>query len=271
MMFRNSIGRTLLAGCLLGVGLLKADAQSSRAYLLMNDGKKKPALGILIDPSTGDAILSLPNNQRMNVPKSSYKRAYGSRPKEWAQILGAIKAKKFKEVIPVLDNVIRKNRALYWDLEALALKGRAEVELGLMKEAVATLDKLVRAPYGSDLIKGPVFESYLTALKDSNNPARLKQILSKTIQNGARADAAIAYIIKGDMRLDEGDSEGAVLHYLKPALLFTQQAEQCAQANYKAGDVLEKMRDARAQERFKTAAQLSPDTKWGRLAKSRIK
>ena len=104
----------------------------------------------------------------------------------------------------------------------------------------------------------------------SKNYNKLELALKTEMKEGSREDAARAQIIRGDILMSQGDTRGAAMDYLKTVLLYKQQQAVQAEALYKAGEALAKMKDPRASDQFKEAVQKYPDSPWAVKARAKL-
>jgi TolA-binding protein len=88
----------------------------------------------------------------------------------------------------------------------------------------------------------------------------LEPLLNKLIESGARGDAARAQIMRGDVRMAQNQVEAAALDYLRTVVLFESEQASQPEALLKTAQALEKLRDARAKEMYRTLAAKYPSS-----------
>jgi tetratricopeptide (TPR) repeat protein len=254
-------------GWALGLLLLTGSLPAlSAPYIQKADGTKIFGDTLLVRIN-GDAILSK-EGVRQTFPKGSYVIAVGDKPAAYDRARQLAAAKKYDEAIQLLEDVIKSMFGQQWDLRAMADKGRVELDAGRPEAAVTTFEKLFGKAPGR--LSGDPLSNYAQALIQTKAYSKHERLARDAIKSTKREDNALGHILIGDMKADQNDPDSAVLEYLMTALLFTKEARYAAEANYKAGTTLKKMRDKRAQARFEAAIKLAPDSEWAQKAKQEI-
>jgi tetratricopeptide (TPR) repeat protein len=217
---------------------------------------------------TGDIILTTPAGQR-TFAKGQYTQAIADKPAAFDQARALAGQGKHDEAIAMLEKIVTELRYLDWDNKSLI--AIAQIQSGRNKhaEAVEAYDRLFRqAP---ELKQDAVAQwAYRAALLSAGQYEKLLPALDESISKGSRTDAAKAQIMRGDMRLAQGQVEAAVMDYLRSAILFESETAVQPEALFKAGQGLEKLRDPRAKEMYRKLVSTYPSSSFAQEAKSKL-
>lgn len=260
MTTRWSAGALLLAALWMA---WPADA----AYVILADGRRMEGSAIRAR-ANGDVILTTERGE-LTFPRGEYREAWAARPAELDRARQQLQAGNFDAVISGLEGVVTQFRHLSWDVEALALIGRAQNEKGDYSAAVSSFNQLFqRAPARREdrAIRWPFYR----ALLGTGDLERLERELNELIAGGDREDAARAQIMRGDIKKERGLGDAALLDYLRTVVLFQAQQDVQAEALYKAGVVLAERRDPRANDMFRRVVQDHANSPFARQARERM-
>jgi len=158
---------------------------------------------------------------------------------------------KFDTITDVegLKEVVREFHRMWWDVEAFKRLMPLYVARGANIEAV----RLYR---GMEDIVGPgmavsLRRNYWDALHRSGQGTALQKELEKILAHGSREESAWAYLMRGDVLVEEGKREQALLDgYLKTVILFDDIASCRRQALEKTVQTMTDLGDTRS-ERFR--------------------
>lgn len=235
---------------------------ASAAYVIRADGQRVDGSDIRLKP-TGEVVLTTARGQ-MFFTAGQYRQAVADKPADYDKAVQLVNSRKYDEAIPLLSGVAGRLRGLYWDEAAGLLLMQCAMAKGDGTAAVAAYDRLVA---GNPALaeKDNVEEAYHQALIAAKQFDRLEPMLKKALAGTSRLDAAHAQMAYGDLHAAQNRLEEAAMDYLRTALLFRDvktETELQAEALFKAGETLQKMRDERgAQHCFQELLQLYPGSR----------
>ena len=246
---RTTAYRWLLAG-----GLLLACAAGSFAqgpYVILANDARIDGTDIRAR-SDGTIILTTPQGQR-EFTRGQYKRAVAARPAEIDRARQLAQQKNYDDALKQLETVIQNFRFLDWDNQARLLSAQIQSTKGDHAAAVTSYERLFQAA-PDQRRESAVLWGYLAALADAKLTDKLNPQLDELITKGSRNDAARAQVLRGDVKMAQGQVEGAVMDYLRSALLFESARAVLPEALFKAAEGLERLRDPRSRELYKRVA-----------------
>jgi outer membrane protein assembly factor BamD (BamD/ComL family) len=178
-------------------------------------------------------------------------------------------ARQFDAAIPVLDDLVTKYKMLMWDNEARKLLAMAYMGKNDAKKAAATLDEyFTMVPKAQ--VPADVQLIYWNALLAADRASTLKKDLDEVIATGPREMAAAAQIMRGNMNRQAGQKEAATLDYLRVVVLYENVKSVQPEALFKAAEMLEELRDARAETLRKKLVQEYKDSEWAAKLSGKI-
>lgn len=252
----------ILFMCLFGVL-----AASAKPYVILQDGNRRVGERIRAK-SNGDITLTDENGRMMTFTRNQVRQAVADKPPEYDRAVQAIQGGQPERAIPMLNSIIRQYKFLGWDERAIPLLAQAYIAKEDYKSAVDAYDRAFDS--NPDLARKPeVVKEYWNALLQTEQYDKLEELLSDMIQNGPRAGAAQAQIVRGDVKRQRGQTEEALLDYLRTVVFFKQQAAVMPEALYKAGDILAAMRDPRAETMFNTLMKEYGNSPYAQQARAR--
>ncbi|MBR6023181.1 MAG: tetratricopeptide repeat protein [Kiritimatiellae bacterium] len=234
-------------------GTLAASAAWAAPYVELKDGTRRQGTAIRALP---DGTIRLTTQMGIQeIPKGGYAKAVADKPAELDPALQALRAKDYDKAIAALEGIVKKYRFLDWDVQAQKSLAQAYMEKGDAEKAVAAYTALFGM---SDEEKNNTDTQWLQrkAMVKAGQFATLQKQLDAVAANGTRKEAAKAQNMRGDIQLQQNNLEPALLEYLRTATLFQDSADEetLGEACYKAGEVLERIRDPRAKDMFRKAA-----------------
>ena len=237
------------------------------AHVILTDGRRMEGSAIRAR-ANGDIILTTPRGD-LTFTRGQYTEAWAPRPREIDQARQQLQAGNNEQVISILEGVISQFRNLGWDNEALILIGRAQNNLGQYSSAMSSFQRLFQnAPNRRE--DSNVRWAFYRSMLGSGELDRLERNLNELISDGERVDAARAQAMRGDIKMQRGLAEAAVLDYLRTVVLFSAQRDVQAEALYKAGVALESMRDDRANQMFRKVINEYGQSPFARQAHERL-
>ncbi len=240
---------------------------SDAAHVILNDGRRIDGTDIRAR-ARGDVILTTERGD-LTFTQDQIQEAWADRPRELDQARQHMQARRYDEVISTLEDVVRRYRHLSWDLEALAMIGRANNAKGDHSAALSSFERLFQsAPARRD--DPDVRWGYYEALLGAENFDRLEDYLNDIISDGPRSEAARAQVMRGDLKRARGMTEAGLLDYLRTVVLFKAESDVQAEATFKAGEALEEMRDQRAREMFRKVVEEHGDSRYARQAREKL-
>ena len=234
----------------------------SAAYVIRTDGQRVDGSDIRLKP-TGEVVLTTPRGQ-LSFNSGQYRQAVADKPAEYDKAAQLANNRKYDEAISLLTGLISRLRGLYWDEPAGALLMQCQIAKGDSAAAVKVYDSLVA---GNPKLTGSasVQDAYRQALIAAKQFDRLEPLLKAALAGTSRSDAAHAWMVLGDMYAAQNRLEEAAMDYLRTALLFQDvkaEPELPAEALFKAGETLQKMKDERsAQHCFQAVVRLYPTSR----------
>ena len=236
------------------------------AYVVTTQGKKIEGTDIR-SKSNGDIILQTDVGSRTFL-KGQYVQAVADKPEDFDQARKLIEMGKYDQALPILNNIISKYNNLSWDDKAQSLLPDVYVGKGDYPSAVSAYEELFKnAPKAKE---GDMVWSYREVLIQAKQYGKLSDDLDEVIKTGPRSDAAKAQIMRGDIARAKGQVEPAALDYLRTVVLFKDAKEQQAEANFKAAEMLEQLRDRRAQDLYRVVAQEYPNSPYAKPARAKM-
>ena len=172
-----------------------------------------------------------------------------------------VTSKQFDAAVPILEGLITKYKMLVWDNRARELLAEAYLAKNDPKKAAAAMDDLF-ANITKAEAPPEVHRLYWRTLLAAGRTQALKKELDDVIATGTRDMAAVAQIMRGNMNREAGQKEAAMLDYLRTVILFEQIKAVQPEALYRAAEMLDEMRDPRAEGMKKKLVTEYRDSEW---------
>lgn len=260
-------GRTRAVVALLALAAGLAAGRADAAYVITPQGQRVDGSDIRAK-SDGEIILTTPQGTR-SFFKGQYLKAVADKPPEMDRAAQMIEGKQFDEAAKLLEDVILRYRFLDWDNQARAMLPKIYAKKGDFAGAVGAYEKLfTMSPKSKE--DAELQWAYRQALLDAKMYDKLETQLAQVVASGARADAARAQILRGDIKAAQGQVEAAALDYLRTVVLFASEKASQPDALLRAGDALEKLRDARAKEMYRKLVNEYPSSPQAAAAKAKL-
>jgi len=240
---------------------------ASAATVILPNGSRVDGTAIRAS-RTGDIILTTSAGQQ-TFPRGQYAKAIADKPPAFDQARTLAGQGKHDEAIAVLEKIATEYRFLDWDNNSYVAIAQIQASRGNHTEAVEVYERLIRqAPELKD--DAAIQANYRSALLSAKMFDKLLPSLDQAISKGSRSDAAKAQIMRGDIRLAQGQVEAAVMDYLRTAILFESEKAIQPEALFKAGQGLEQLRDSRAKEMYRKLVQNYPSSSYAQDARSKM-
>jgi len=259
------LGR-IIALALLG-SVIAGPAVAQNPYVILPNGQRVDGTDIRAR-SDGTIILTTTQGQ-VTYEKGRYQRAEAARPAEFDRALRLAQQRNYDEALTLLEQVIQNYRFLNWDNQARALSAQIQMSKGDAAGAVASFERLFQSAPDQKRDSAALW-GYLNALLGAKQFDKLAPQLGEMIEKGSRADAARAQIMRGDLKLAQGQVEGAVMDYLRTAMLFESEKTLMPEALFKAADGLERMRDPRSRDLYRRVVEEFGGTPFAQRAQAKL-
>ena len=247
------------------VVLILAGTAMAAPFVINSAGSKVVGSKIQSAPD-GTVLLTTLNGQTLTFRKGSYRQAVADKPPQMAQIDGLLKKKDLEAVAGVLKQVKEEYQFLGWDRRASLMLARIYLPLKQFEDSAREYEELFAAqPALMQNLKER--SNYMQALLGSGRIDEVAKMVDEDIASGSREAAARAQVVRGDMKAASGQTEEALLDYLRTAILFKAQTAVLPEATYKTAVALKKMNDPRAAEYFQKVINEFPDSEYAELAK----
>lgn len=265
---KNSMAVERRTLCLAAAIMLAAWTSAlASAFVEMPDGRRIEGTSIRAR-RTGEIVLMTPAGTRTFQP-GQYARAVAPRPSEFDRARQLAAREQYDEAITMLRKIVTDYYLLEWDIRAQVLIAQVQGAAGQRDAAVATFEDLFRAtPRTAD--DADIQRAYKEALLRAGRFDRLAPLLDKAVAEGSREEAARAQIMRGDMLRAQDKLDLAALDYLRTVILFERQTDQHPEALFKAGEVLEALRDNRAGAMFERLVKEYPASPYAERARDRM-
>lgn len=245
--------------------------QAPGAYVILNNADQTRLEGSDIRRKIdGTIILTMQGQTGGTVTRefapNQLLKAVADAPPELAQAVAAFQAKNYDEVLSKMGTVAREKAGLEVDKQARILMARAFIAQGKAGEAVNQFNDITKNY--PDGLKDPAlgFE-YANALLAAKQFEKLSGALDDLVKDAPRAVAARAQNLRGDMRLGQGQTDAAILDFMRTVVFFGKDAEEAApEALFKAAQALETKRDPRAKSLYKRLVEEYKDSPQAKAA-----
>lgn len=204
----------------------------------------------------------------MPIPKAQVARLDIAKPPELDKAVAMI-ATKPAGAIPILEDIVVKYRMKVWDNEALKLLAQIHMAANEPKKAADCLENFMKSVSKAD-VPAEVMMLYWKSLQGAGRAAVLKKELDDVVAAGSREMAAAAMVMRGNINREAGQKEAAVLDYLRVVILFENVRSMQPEALFKAAEILDELRDARADELKKKLTQEYKDSEYAAKLSGKI-
>jgi len=214
----------------------------------------------------GTILLTTLNGQTLTFRPGTYRQAFADKPKEMFQVESLVKQKDLIAVVQILRRVKEEYQFLGWDQRAGLMLARVYLPLKQFEDSTREYEELFAAQPNLKTIPKER-ANYMQALLGSGRISEVAVMIDEDIASGSREAAARAQIVRGDLKAAGGQTEEALLDYLRTAILFRAQTDVLPEATYKTALALKKLNDPRAAEYFQKVMDDFPESEFADLAK----
>ena len=232
--------------------------------IVKKDGSKVPGTSIAYKRVTQEYTL-MADGVQMTFPRSQVDHVEVAKPPQYDQAAKLVTDGKLDEAIPLLKAMIDDYDMRQWDNEGRDLLGFVYMKKKDCANAVATYEALIKNTDKSR-VKPDTQRRYWDAMVGAGKYEALTKELDDVIATGSRESAATAFLVRGDVRHAQKQTFDALMDYLHTAVLFEQVRETQPEALYKAAEVLDELKDPRAEEFRKRLQADYRDSKWAKMA-----
>jgi len=243
----NIVSKILVVGLVVGAGALSAHA----SLIVLKNGRTVTGKSIEWRESTRDYLV-INEGASMPIPEDQVAKMEIDRPAELDQAKGAVTSRQYGQAIPLLEGLVKKYSKLSWDVDAMKLLAQCYIEMNDSKKAATAIDALFAA--GGTLTPS-LQMTYLKSLQKSGDTKRFQKELNRTIGTGSSDLVAVAYLIRANSYLQDGNQDAALSDYLKIVTLFKNEKSVQPEALYNAAELLDKGKDPRAADLRKILVQ----------------
>ena len=227
------------------------------------DGSEVSGLKIKWFPSRQEYQVEGADGTMLAVAADAVESMQISKPADFDKAAQACAAKQYEVAIPLLEDLISRYKRLQWDGIASEMLAKAYLGKGDFKKAAQVMSGIMEGT-ARNLVTDEQFGIYWTALAGAQMNAVLKQSLTEAIASDSRPLAALALVKRGDMNRADGKRDDAMLDYLRSILLYDDVEASRPEAYFKAAQLLDEMRDPRAEEMKKRLRANYPDSPYAR-------
>lgn len=258
-MNRNSAIMVMMAMGVLAISALVAPAEMLRK----TDGKELTGVRIKWFEIRQEYQVEGADGSMIPVPVDEVDSLEITKPPEFDKAAQACAARQYDVAIPALEDLAVRYKRLQWDSRARELLANAYFAKNDFKKAAQVMGDLMEStPKGQ--ITDEQYGLYWTGLMGAQMTAVLKKQLSEAIAGESKTLASLATVRRGDLSKAEGKREDAVLDYMRAVLLYDEARSVHPEALFKAIQLLDEMRDPRADELRRKLLSLYPNSAYAR-------
>lgn len=262
MKLRPGLALTLAVG----LSALGGERAAAGNKVFLSNGREIAAKSVQWRAGAQEYRVETPEGTIMPFAKTQIDHLEIDKPAEYEAAARAVAAGQFDTAIPLLDALVAQYAMLVWDNEARRLLALAHMGRNDPQKAARTLEDYFAAiPRGR--VPSDVQLLYWNALLAAGRAAPLKKDLDEVVATGPRELAAAAQVMRGNLARQAGQKEAALLDYLRVVILFENVKAVQPEALFRAAELLEELRDARAETFRRTLMKEYRDSEWaGRLS-----
>ncbi len=206
------------------ISLVLLFCMSVRAAYVVNNAGRKIQGSEITATSEGGVTLKTKGGQVMTFQRGQYRTAVADRPRSLDLAENLIREGRGGEAVPYLKLAKKRCRFLRWDQRAMQLLADHYFETGQYALAVAEFQALDDQSVPENRLR------LREAMLKSGDLETAAAVLNEDIRTGSREAAAQAYLMRGKLKRDRGDIEGARRDWMKVALFFKTEQEAAEEA-----------------------------------------
>ncbi|MBR4673598.1 MAG: tetratricopeptide repeat protein [Victivallales bacterium] len=234
--------KTLLV-VLIAFAALSTYAQ--KCYIVKADGSQQKAIDIKVKNANGDLnVLVKQGQQPILFSKNMYRYAVVPKPQQVEQLGNALLANKYDDVLAAAKQLFEAYKFLGWGDYIACCQAQAYLGKNNLDEANKALALAKRTPGPN---KDDLIATEIKCLIKAGKYDKTDELLKNLMMSKDDTTAAIAFNMRGEAYLAQGQKKQAVLEYLKTLLLFDKKKAQAerAYAKKQAVAIMKELKDPR--------------------------
>ena len=234
--------KTLLV-VLIAFAALSTYAQ--KCYIVKADGSQQKAIDIKVKNANGDLnVLVKQGQQPILFSKNMYRYAVVPKPQQVEQLGNALLANKYDDVLAAAKQLFESYKFLGWGDYIACCQAQAYLGKNNLDEANKALALAKRTPGPN---KDDLIATEIKCLIKAGKYDKTDELLKNLMMSKDDTTAAIAFNMRGEAYLAQGQKKQAVLEYLKTLLLFDKKKAQAerAYAKKQAVAIMKELKDPR--------------------------
>lgn len=229
------------------VTMLAGGAGAVQGILNRADASPLTCKSIVWNDATKQYTVETSEGVTVSIPKEKVTRVRIEKPADMDQAAKLVEARQFAQAVPLLEKIAADYRMLLWDVQARKLLLRAYMGDNNTARIMQTVEDMLKTASRADL-PADVLLAYWKALQKAGRADTLQKELDSSIAEGTLDVSAAAYVMRANMSRDAGKKNEALNDYLKVVLLAQQVKEVQPEALFKAAELLEEIKDPRAED-----------------------
>lgn len=258
-----------LAGVVVAVFWMSASVVTAQDVVRLTNGKVLQVRSVQWRASEQAYRVEMMDGAVLPLPKVQVAGLSIKKPAEYDKAVAMLAAKQYASAIPILEDIISKYTMLNWDNQARVQLAKAYLAQPDPKKAASVLEGYMATVPKSE-VPADLIQVYWTALLQSNQGVALKKELDAVVAGGTREMVATALLMRGNVNRESGQKEVALLDYLRVVILFENVKASQPEALFKAAEILDELRDPRADELRKKLVQEYKDSEYAAKLSGKI-
>lgn len=235
---------------------------NAQVVVYMKTGDPKRATDIHYSATANEYMLTM-DSVEISVPIADVDHIDLPKPKGFDEAAKQVESGQAAAAIPVLQKIADAYTMLNWDTAARELIVVAYAKTGDSAKAMTAYKELVRkAPGGR--VSAEARMTYWNLMITSGKAAEIAVELDDVIGKGSREEAARALLTRANLRKSQNKTQDALMDYLRTVLLYEDMPAVQPEALFRAAEMLDAMRDARATELRQRLVKDYPDSDYAK-------
>ena len=218
---------------------------AQKCYVVKADGSQQKAIDIKVKNANGDLnVLVKQGQQPILFSRNMYRYAVVPKPQQVDQLGSALLANKYDDVLAAAKQLYEAYKFLGWGDYIACCQAQAYLGKNNLDEANKALALAKRTPGPN---KDDLIATEIKCLIKAGKYDKTEELLKNLMMSKDDTTAAIAFNMRGESYLAQGQKKQAVLEYLKTLLLFDKKkapAER-AYAKKQAVAIMKELKDPR--------------------------